>query len=372
MRTLPLHIDGKLHLKGLPRTELEAFLQQWGEPRYRAVQLMEWLYAKGVEDFTAMTNLPKELRQRLAENTTLQTLRIERWQRSAWDGTTKLLFRLPDNAAIEAVLIPASHANGTRHRLTLCVSTQVGCPLGCAFCATASLRLQRNLNTAEIVDQLLCARKLVGEPITNVVFMGMGEPLLNLDSVIHALQIWTDPAASLLSARRITLSTAGIVPGIYRLADTGLRIKLAVSLHTADQSLRERLMPIARRYPLPELQRAARYYSERTQRPVTYEYILFDGLNDSPADADALARFVKATPRAKINLLPFHPIDFVHPTGIAATLRPSPPERIAAFQKRLHMHGIIATVRSSHGIDIDAACGQLALSWEHGYASASP
>ncbi|MEN3026743.1 MAG: 23S rRNA (adenine(2503)-C(2))-methyltransferase RlmN [Chlorobiota bacterium] len=366
MRTLPLDVNGKLHLKGYLRAAIERLFREWGEARYRATQLLEWVYGKGVESFDDMTNLPKTLRHRLTERCTLQTLSLERWQRSAADGTSKLLLRLPDGAAIEAVLIPSSNPSttGSRRRLTLCVSTQVGCPLGCAFCATATLRLRRNLNTAEIVDQLLQAQRLAGERITNVVFMGMGEPLLNTDAVLDAIRIWTDPAVRLLSARHITLSTAGIVPEIYRLADSGIRCKLAISLHTTKQELRERLMPIARRYSLRELQQAARYYAERTQRPVTYEYILFDGLNDSLEDADELARFVRATPLSKVNLIPFHPIDFTHPTGIATTLRPSPPQRIAAFQQRLRSHGVIATLRSSSGIDIDAACGQLAFSWE--------
>ncbi len=369
MRTLSLQQGEKLHLKGLSRAQLELLFQQWGHPRYRAVQLMEWLYAKGVEDFSAMTNLPKALRQHLAESCTTQTLSLRQWRR-ATDGTVKLLLQLPDGASIEAVLIPAEHP--CRGRLTLCVSTQVGCPLGCAFCATASLRLRRNLNSAEIVDQLLLARRFSGQAVTNVVFMGMGEPLLNLEAVLEAIRVWTDPAAGLLSARRIVLSTAGIVPGIYRLAESGLRVRLAISLHTTDQHLRERLMPIARRYSLLELQGAARHYSERTGEPITYEYILFDHLNDSPADANALARFVRQTGRAKVNLIPFHPIDFVHPTGFAATLRPSPPERIAAFQERLRTHGIIATVRRSNGLDIEAACGQLALAWEGSACPISP
>lgn len=365
MRILPLNAGGKLHLKGLSRPELEQLFQDWGEPRYRAVQLLEWLYAKGVEDFEKMTNLPHTLRQRLAAECTPHTLRLEAAERSEQDGTLKFLFRLPDGAAIESVLIPAEDAEGRLRRLTLCVSTQVGCPLGCAFCATASLRLRRNLNAAEIVDQLLQARALTGQRITNLVFMGMGEPLLNVEAVLTAVRIWTDPAAALLSPRRITLSTAGLVPEIYRLADSGIGIKLAISLHTTDQQLREQLMPIARRYPVTELQKAARYYAEHTRRPVTYEYILFDRLNDTPADADALARFARASAVAKINLIPFHPIDFVGPSGIGATLRPSPPERIRAFQERLRRHGLAVFLRSSSGLDIKAACGQLALSWQH-------
>lgn len=364
MRTLPLNAGGKLHLKGLSRPELEQLFQSWGEPRYRAVQLIEWLYQKGVEAFDAMTNLPQALRQRLAAECTLQTLRLEAAEHSERDRTRKFLFRLLDGAAIESVLIPAEDAEGRLQRLTLCVSTQVGCPLGCAFCATASLRLRRNLNAAEIVDQLLQVRAVTGERITNVVFMGMGEPLLNLEAVLTTVRIWTEPAARLLSVRRITLSTAGLVPEIYQLADSGVHIKLAISLHTTDQQLREQLMPIARRYSLPELRDAARYYAERTRRPVTYEYILFDRLNDTPADADALARFVRESAAAKVNLIPFHPIDFVRPTDIAATLRPSPPERIRAFQERLRQHGIIALLRSSSGVDIKAACGQLALAWD--------
>ncbi len=364
MRTLPLHSGGKLHLKGLSRPELEALVSSWGEPSYRATQLFQWLYAKRATDFAAMTNLPRSLRQRLAEECTLETLRLERTQRSEHDGTVKLLFRLPDGAAVESVLIPSEEAHSQRRRLTLCVSTQVGCPLGCAFCATASLRLRRNLNAAEIVDQLLQAQRLSSQRITNLVFMGMGEPLLNFEAVLTAVRIWTDPVAELLSPRRITLSTAGLVPEIYRLADSGIRIKLAISLHSVDQQLREQLMPIARRYPLSELQEAARYYAHQTHRPVTYEYILFDRLNDTPADADAVARFVKKSAAAKVNLIPFHPIDFVGPTGLAAQLRPSPPERIHAFQERLRRHGVLAFLRSSSGIDINAACGQLAFAWE--------
>ncbi|MCS6965314.1 MAG: 23S rRNA (adenine(2503)-C(2))-methyltransferase RlmN [Candidatus Kapabacteria bacterium] len=372
MRTLPLHSGEKLHLKGFPRAALEHLLQQWGQPRYRAVQLMEWLYAKGVEDFTAMTTLPQELRRHLATECTLQTVHAERWEKSQRDGTVKFLFRLPDGAAIESVLIPAEDSEGRLRRLTLCVSTQVGCPLSCVFCATASLRLRRNLNAAEIVDQLLQVQRLTGLRVTNLVFMGMGEPLLNLEAVLQAVHIWTDPHSGLLSPRRITLSTAGLVPEIYRLAEDTARIRLAISLHTTDQALRERLMPIARRYPLQELQKAARYYVERTKRPITYEYILFDHLNDSPTDADALARFVRVTPRAKVNLIPFHPIEFVHPTGIAATLRPSPPERIHAFRERLRSHGIPVMLRSSSGIDIKAACGQLALSGERTVTYSGP
>ncbi len=313
-----------------------------------------------------MSNLPAPLREHLAQHCTLRTVQLLRWQRSERDGTVKFLLGLPDGAAIEAVFIPADEGD----RRTLCISTQVGCPLGCTFCATATLRLRRNLNAAEIVDQLCQVQRFLGERITNVVFMGMGEPLLNLDAVLDAIAIFTDPQAQLLSPRRITISTAGIVPGIRKLAESGIRVKLAVSLHSADQRLREQLMPIARRYPLPELLAAVQYYTGRVRRPVTYEYILFDGLNDSPADADALARLSRRT-GAKVNLIPFHPIDFVHPTGIAAQLRPSPPERLHAFAERLRRHGITVTVRSSSGVDIDAACGQLALSWHPGEEAAA-
>jgi 23S rRNA (adenine2503-C2)-methyltransferase len=358
LRTLPLEFEGQLHLKGLCRSRLAELLHRWGEPAYRADQLLQWIYARGVEDFSAMSNLPALLRERLARHCTLKTVHLLRWQRSERDGTVKFLLRLPDGAAIEAVFIPADEGD----RRTLCISSQVGCPLGCAFCATATLRLRRNLNAAEIVDQLCQVQSFLGERITNVVFMGMGEPLLNLDAVLDAIAIFTDPHARLLSPRRITISTAGVVPGIRKLAESGIRVKLAISLHSADQRLREQLMPIARRYPLPELLAAVQYYTERIRRPVTYEYILFDGLNDSPADADALARLARRT-GAKLNLIPFHPIEFAHPTGIGAQLRPSPPDRLHAFAERLRRHGVTATVRSSSGIDIDAACGQLALSW---------
>jgi 23S rRNA (adenine2503-C2)-methyltransferase len=359
MRRLnPETLGGRLLLGNFLPEELQALMVEWGQPHYRAEQILHGYYAERRLDPMGMTTLPLVLRQQCAERFVTMPLKLVTHTRSS-DGTVKMLFELLDGNRVESVLIPREMRDG-RSRRTLCISTQAGCPLGCAFCATASLKLRRNLETAEIVGQILAAERVLGERITNVVFMGMGEPLLNYDAVMRAVRLMTWGQQPLVAPRHITLSTAGIVPAIERLAQESIAIKLALSLHATTDNLRRRLMPIARRWDLETLLAAMERYYRATGRAVTYEYILFDGLNDTDADIRRLVKIARRVP-SKVNVIPFHPIDFTNPTGLAAELRPTPRERIAEFVAALRRQGIPTMVRSSSGVDIAAACGQLAL-----------
>ncbi|GIV54819.1 MAG: putative dual-specificity RNA methyltransferase RlmN [Candidatus Kapaibacterium sp.] len=362
MRSLsPDVLQGRQLLGNLLPNEVEALFQQWDQPRYRAAQLLHGYYAERHTNLLEISTLPRSLRQRCAETFITMPLALQAQQRAS-DGTIKLLFELLDGTRIESVLIPSEMASG-RQRRTLCISTQAGCPLGCVFCATASLKLRRNLETAEIVGQFLAAERLCNERITNVVFMGMGEPLLNYEAVVRAIKIMTCERWQLIAPRHLTLSTAGIVPAIERLATEDVSVKLALSLHATTDELRRRLMPIARRWSLDELLSAVEGYYRVTRRAVTYEYILFDRLNDSDADFRRLLKIARRVP-SKVNVIPFHPIDFTHPEGIAAQLRPTPPERMQQFVAALRSAGIPTMVRSSSGLEIAAACGQLALAMQ--------
>ena len=341
---------------------LEGRFLSLGLPEFRARQLFKAAYSDTVTALDDISTLPLALRSALGGELRLSVLVSETVQESA-DGTQKYLFRLPDGKAVESVLIPSEMLtnDGAPKRRTLCISTQVGCPLDCKFCATASLSVKRNLETAEIIEQLLQVRRLTGTKVSNLVFMGMGEPMLNYDNVMRSVEIMTHSEAALLSPRHITLSTAGIVPGILRMADENRPVKLAISLHATTQHLRLALMPIAKKYPLNELLAAAEYYYRKTRRVVTYEYILFDGLNDADADARRLAKITRRFP-SKVNVIPFHDIGLTHPEGFAAELRPAPQEQFDRFIGLLKEHGAVVMVRSSSGKDIDAACGQLAFS----------
>ncbi len=341
--------------------EQRAALLQLGEPDYRVKQIARWIFQRQVLDFRQMTDLPQSLREHLAARYRLRTLEL-RYQQEAADGTQKFLFQLSDGEQIETVLIPAEfRSGGEARRRTLCVSTQAGCPLQCQFCATGTLRLRRNLSAAEILEQFLQVQQRIGKRITNLVFMGMGEPLLNYGALVRSLHALLHPWFPLLGARRITVSTAGIVPRILALAEEPFRVKLAISLHATTDRLRTQLMPINKKWKLAQVLQAAEQYYRRTRVPVTFEYILFDRLNDFREDARRLARFTRRFP-SKVNLIPFHPIDFVQPSGFAAQLRPSPPERFEQFVQWLRSENVVVMVRSSSGKEIRAACGQLALS----------
>lgn len=329
------------------------------EAAFRAAQMYEWLYLRRARAFEEMTNLPRTFQQRLEKKFTIPSLITEHISESE-DGTKKFLFGLSDGRSIETVLIPSEMRGERTPRRTLCVSTQVGCPLDCKFCATASLKLKRNLTTAEILLQIFEVERVTGETVTNLVFMGMGEPMLNYENLVRALRIITDPKTEMLGARRVTVSTSGIPDAIRNFANEGLNVKLALSLHATTNELRSQLMPINKRYPLEEVLAAMEGYYKITGRPVTYEYIVFDGLNDAPADAARLAKIARRVP-SRVNIIPFHPIDFTHPTGFAAELRPAPKAAFDRFIALLKKSGVTALVRTSSGKDIEAACGQLAL-----------
>jgi 23S rRNA (adenine2503-C2)-methyltransferase len=353
----------RTNLLGLPRPALESFVAQLGSKPFRARQLMNWVYKRGVGDFEAMTDLAKEFRARLGAAAEVRTPQIASVQRSA-DGTTKWLLRADASQAFEMVFIPEAE------RGTLCISSQVGCALDCSFCSTAQQGFNRNLTTAEIVGQVwLAARELEREEraaggegmsgpygderhVTNVVLMGMGEPLANFRNVVPALQILLDDFGFDLSRRRVTLSTSGLVPQIYKLAEE-TNVALAVSLHAPDDELRNQLVPINRKHPIAELLEACWHYlDEQNGRSVTFEYVMLEGVNDSVAQARALARLLKGHP-AKVNLIPFNPFP-------GTLYRRSGAAAIQRFRDELLQRGVLATVRRTRGDDIDAACGQLA------------
>jgi 23S rRNA (adenine2503-C2)-methyltransferase len=356
-------ISERTNLLGLTRPSLEAFVAELGSKPFRARQLMQWLYKRGVGSFAEMTDLAKELRARLAERALVQPPQILSVQRSA-DGTTKWLLEADARQAFEMVFIPEPD------RGTLCISSQVGCALDCSFCATAQQGFNRNLSTAEIVGQVWLAEQELAraerargaEPaaapygeqrhVTNVVLMGMGEPLANFRNVVPALQILLDDYGFDLSRRRVTLSTSGLVPQIYKLAEE-TNVALAVSLHAPDDKLRNELVPINRKHPIAELLQACWHYlDEQNGRSVTFEYVMLAGVNDSPAQARALARLLHGHP-AKVNLIPFNPFP-----GTRYTRSPAP--TIQRFRDELLQRGVLATIRRTRGDDIDAACGQLA------------
>lgn len=338
----------KENLLGRTLPELQKLLVGLGEKPYRGRQLFKWLYGTRQYDFNLMTDFSRKLREELTLKYTFEGLRLQEKVKSA-DETEKFLFRLEDEQQIESVLIP----NDEKGRNTVCVSTQAGCAMACRFCATGKNGLARNLTVGEILGQLIFIRELHGNAaFTNIVFMGMGEPLNNFDNLVKAIEIITDSAGLGLAAKKITVSTVGIVPRIYKLADLGLKVRLALSLNAAIQAKRLEIMPIAETYPLDELAKAACYYTQKTGFRVTFEYVLFDGFNDQPEDIKALAELIKGIP-CKINIFAYNPVP-----GINFT-RPSD-EKVDWFARELYPRAPAVTVRRSRGRDIAAACGQLA------------
>ncbi len=356
----------KTNLKGLTQKDLEEFVLSIGEKKFRGGQLFDWLYNKEAESFNEMSTFSKSLRNKLDELATIDTFELLTFHKSIHDNTTKFLFQLKDGKRIESVLIPpaTSYQNGAasdedeQKRLTLCVSTQVGCPLDCVFCATGTMGFGRNLTAGEIVDQVLQTKKFTGKKITNIVFMGMGEPLMNYDNVMNAIDILVNGLN--IPARRITLSTAGWVEGIKRMADEGKKIKLAISLHSLNDEVRSKLMPLNKKFNLQQLMKAVEYYYRKTKIRVTFEYILFAGINDRMEDAKSLVKLSKTMP-CKINIIPFHSISFVSPRGFAEELRPVSRKDAEKFAQSLRKNHVTVFIRSSAGEDIAAACGQLAV-----------
>jgi 23S rRNA (adenine2503-C2)-methyltransferase len=346
----------KTEIKSLFRKELAARLARLGEPAYRADQVLQWIYERQAESFDQMTNLPAALRQKLAECFEMCAVRDVR-TRSSTDTTEKFLFQLRDGALIETVLIPATPGlTSSSDRHTVCVSTQVGCAYGCKFCASGLHGVKRNLTAAEIVDQVVRVNSLTRQRTNNVVVMGMGEPLANYDNLLRAIRILNAPWALGIGARKITVSTVGLVPRIKQLADDPMQIRLAVSLHGATDEIRERIMPVGKKFPLKELLAACDYYVNTNHRMMTFEYILIDGVNDTLDQAHKLAAIAKRL-HAKVNLIPYNPVE-----GLPWK-RPDR-DRCKMFQHTLKSHGITSTLRIEKGTDINAACGQLRLQHE--------
>ena len=341
----------RTNLLGLSRPELEAFIAQFGSKPFRARQLMHWMYKRGEADFERMTDLAKDFRALLAEKAEIRVPEIVSTHVSS-DGTRKWLLRADASQAFEMVFIPEAG------RGTLCISSQVGCALDCAFCSTAQQGFNRNLTAAEIVGQVwLASRELgwqAGEDriVTNVVLMGMGEPLANFRAVVPAVRILMDDLGFDISRRRVTLSTSGLVPQMYKLAEE-VNCALAVSLHAPNDELRSELVPINRKHPIAELLEACwNYIDEQNGRSITFEYVMLDGVNDSPAQARELARLLRGRP-AKLNLIPFNSFP-------GTQFKRSPISVISRFRDELLQRGVMATIRRTRGDDIDAACGQLA------------
>jgi len=339
-----------MNIRQLSLSELEEYFETLGEKKFRARQVYEWLWQKHAHGFDDMTNLSKELRQRLAEGFSLPALKVDTTQYSA-DGTVKSRFRTTDGHAVEGVLIP------TDERKTACVSSQIGCSLSCKFCATGYMKRQRNLDFDEIYDEVVLineqSEKVYEKKLTNIVFMGMGEPLLNYKNVLRAIERITSPDGLAMSPRRITVSTAGVAKMIKQLGDDKVKFKLAVSLHAANDQKRNEIMPINETNNIKALVEALNYFYQQTGNEITFEYILFKDFNDSKQDADELVRLYRQVPADLVNIIEYNPID--------QALFAKPEEHaIAAFMQHLEKNKVNARLRRSRGKDIDAACGQLA------------
>ena len=339
----------KKDIRALSKEQLRDFFVANNDKSFRGNQVYEWLWSKGAHSFEDMTNVSKETRQMLEENFVINHIKVDTMQRSS-DGTVKNAVRLHDGLIVESVLIP------TETRTTACVSSQVGCSLDCNFCATARLKRMRNLEPGEIYDQVLAidreSKLYFNRPLSNIVFMGMGEPLMNYNNVIKAIDMITSNEGLGMSPKRITVSTSGVSKMIKKMADDEVKFKLAVSLHSAIEETRNRIMPFTKSFPLPELREALEYWYQKTKSKITYEYVVWKGINDNKESVDALVKFCKHVP-CKVNLIEYNPID-------DGEFQQASIESINAYIKALDANGIIAKVRHSRGKDIDAACGQLA------------
>ncbi len=339
----------KKDIRALSKDELRDFFASQGDKAFRGNQVYEWLWSKGAHQFEDMTNVSKETRMMLEQSFVINHIKVDTMQRSI-DGTVKNAVRLHDGLVVESVLIP------TQTRTTACVSSQVGCSLDCNFCATARLKRMRNLNADEIYDQVIAidkeSRLYHNRPLSNIVFMGMGEPLMNYNNVIKAIGMITSDEGLGMSPKRITLSTSGIPKMIKKLADDEVKFRLAVSLHSAIDSIRSRIMPFSANFPLADLRESLEYWYQKTDSKITYEYVVWKNINDNKESIEALVKFCKYVP-CKVNLIEYNPID-------DGEFQQASEESIAAYIQALEANGIVAKVRRSRGKDIDAACGQLA------------
>ena len=339
----------KRDIRALTKDQLRNFFVEQGDKPFRGNQVYEWLWQKSAHDFDAMTNISKETRQMLEDNFVINHIRVDQMQRSS-DGTIKNAVRLHDGLVVESVLIP------TENRTTACVSSQVGCSLDCRFCATARLKRMRNLNPDEIYDQVVAidneSRLYFDRPLSNIVFMGMGEPLMNYNNVLKAIDKITSPEGLGMSPKRIVVSTSGVPKIIRKMADEEVKFGLAVSLHSAIDEVRTSIMPFNSTFPLKDLREALEYWYSKTKNRITYEYVVWKGINDTQEAADALVKFCKFAP-SKVNIIEYNPID-------DGEFQQAHSSAVEMYQNTLERNGITVTVRRSRGKDIDAACGQLA------------
>lgn len=339
----------KKDIRALTKDQLREFFVKEGDKSFRGNQVYEWLWNKGAHTFEDMTNISKETRHMLEDNFVINHIKVDTMQRSS-DGTVKNAVRLHDGLIVESVLIP------TESRTTACVSSQVGCSLDCKFCATARLKRMRNLNPDEIYDQVVAidkeSRLYYNRPLSNIVFMGMGEPLMNYNNVIKAIDKITSPEGLGMSPKRIVVSTSGVPKMIKKMADDEVKFNLAVSLHSAIDEVRTSIMPFNETFPLKDLRESLEHWYAKTQRKITYEYVVWDGINDSQKDIDALVRFCKYVP-CKVNIIEYNPID-------DGQFQQAPSQSIDNYIHHLEKNRIVVNVRRSRGKDIDAACGQLA------------
>ena len=339
----------KKDIRALSKDQLRDFFVSNGDKAFRGNQVYEWLWSKGAHSFDDMTNVAKNTRSMLENSFVINHIKVDTMQRSS-DGTVKNAVRLHDGLVVESVLIP------TETRTTACVSSQVGCSLDCNFCATARLKRMRNLEPGEIYDQIMAidkeSRLYYNHPLSNIVFMGMGEPLMNYNNVIKAIDMITSSEGLGMSPKRITLSTSGIPKMIRKMADDEVKFKLAVSLHSAIDETRAKIMPFSKNFPLKDLREALEYWYRKTKSKISYEYVVWKGINDDKASVDALVKFCKYVP-CKVNLIEYNPID-------DGEFQQASEEAILAYIKALENIGVVVKVRRSRGKDIDAACGQLA------------
>lgn len=347
-------IKEKHTLKGLTLLELKEYFIFEGESAFRGEQVFKWMYGDMIDDFNEMNNLPKSLRNKLSEKFKMNTLEYSTSAISDSTGTKKYIFETSDGAKIESVVIPE------KKRTTLCLSTQVGCPLDCKFCATGLMGYKKNLSAGEIFDQFKLASKDYNESgITNIVYMGMGEPLLNFKETVKSLEIFGEELTTGISLKKITVSTAGIAPKIKELDETGLKVKLAFSLHSCFEYIRNKIMPINKKYSLKENIEALKSYASNSNTRITFEYVMLEGINDRDEDIKALSRLMSTIP-SKLNIIPFNSLEHMNPSGLAGRLRSSSMERIYQFADKLREKNITVMLRNTQGDDISAACGQLA------------
>ncbi len=347
--------NDKINLKDFSLDELQEYFVSIGESAFRGKQVFNWMYSNFVTDFDDMQNIPIKLRNKLKETTTISSLELVSKQSSTLTKTEKFLFSTYDGHKIESVIIPE------HDRHTLCISTQVGCPLDCKFCATGLMGFTRNLSVGEIIDQYLLTSKFIyPNTITNIVFMGMGEPLLNFDATLKSLNILLKDLGNRISRNKITVSTSGIPAKIIELANSGLRVKLALSLHSCFDDVRNKIMPINIKYNLDENIEALKYYAKKTKTKIMFEYIMLKDLNDRNEDLKALIKLCSTIP-SKVNLIPFNSIAHMVSGGVSAELEPTPYEKINEFAEKIMKKNIFVMLRNTQGDDIAAACGQLAV-----------